>query len=179
MKDFKRTNSLFSLCGLNCGLCSMKLGGHCGGCGHGNQSCKIAKCSIEHDKIEYCFACDEYPCSKYENIDAFDSFITHRNQKADMLKAKKIGIDAYNAQQIEKAKLLDILLSDYNSGREKTLYCLAVNLFEADEMKAVLAMAEADTYMCGKSIKEKAAYMKKQLQALAEKDNTELKLRKK
>jgi len=53
MKNFDRQNQLFSLCGLNCGLCPMHLGNHCPGCGgKGNQSCKIARCSLEHGKIE-------------------------------------------------------------------------------------------------------------------------------
>ena len=83
MKDFIRTDLEFSLCGLNCGLCSMRLGGHCPGCGggEGNQSCKIAKCSLQHGKPEYCSHCQEFPCEKYEEIDAVDSFITHQNQK--------------------------------------------------------------------------------------------------
>lgn len=179
MKGFERTNPLFSLCGLNCGLCSMKLGGHCGGCGYGNQSCQLARCSMEHGNIEYCFACDEYPCPKYDAIDAFDSFITHKNQKTDMLKAQSMGIEAYNAQQIEKARLLDTLLSKYNSGREKTLYCLAVNLLALDEISSVLAMAEADVKLREQSIKEKAAYVRARLLALAEEKNIVLKLRKK
>lgn len=29
MKGFDRKDLLFSLCGLNCGLCSMRLGGYC------------------------------------------------------------------------------------------------------------------------------------------------------
>ena len=33
MKGFERKNQLFSLCGLNCGLCPMLLGNYCGGCG--------------------------------------------------------------------------------------------------------------------------------------------------
>lgn len=32
-KDFVRGNLWFSLCGLNCGLCPMKLDSHCPGCG--------------------------------------------------------------------------------------------------------------------------------------------------
>lgn len=179
MQDFKRTNLLFSLCGLNCGLCSMQLGGHCGGCGNANQSCKIARCSLEHGKVEYCFLCDEYPCPKYEHIDDFDSFITHQNQKTDMLKAQSMGMQAYTAQQIEKVRLLEMLLANYNAGREKTLYYLAVNLFTVAEINAVLATAKADTELCAQSVKEKAAYMKKQLTALAEKKNITLKLRKK
>ena len=49
MKGFVRENQLLSLCGLNCGLCPMKLDGYCPGCGggDGNQSCAIARCSIK------------------------------------------------------------------------------------------------------------------------------------
>ena len=51
MKGFKRNNQLLSLCGLNCGLCPMHIDGYCPGCGGGagNQSCRIARCSLEHD----------------------------------------------------------------------------------------------------------------------------------
>ena len=45
MKGFTRTETRFSLCGLNCALCSMHLGGYCPGCGGspGNQACTIAR----------------------------------------------------------------------------------------------------------------------------------------
>ena len=75
---------------------------------------------MEHDGVEYCFQCGEYPCSKYEHIDDYDSFVTHGNQKADMKKAHQIGMEAYNAEQEEKARILDILLAGYNDGRKKT-----------------------------------------------------------
>lgn len=53
MKGFKRNNQLLSLCGLNCGLCPMHIDGYCPGCGGGagNQSCRIARCSLEHDNL--------------------------------------------------------------------------------------------------------------------------------
>lgn len=88
MKGFERKNQLFSLCGLNCGLCPMLLGNYCGGCGNGNQSCRIAKCSLEHGNIEYCYECRQYPCEKYQHIDDYDSFITHKRRKADLERAK-------------------------------------------------------------------------------------------
>ena len=49
MKNFIREDLSFSLCGLNCALCTMKLDGYCPGCGGGagNQGCSIARCSIE------------------------------------------------------------------------------------------------------------------------------------
>lgn len=87
MKDFVRDDLLFSLCGLNCGLCLMHLGGYCPGCGggKGNQSCKIAACSLRHScqdgRVEYCTQCKEFPCEKYDKIDERDSFISHGNQK--------------------------------------------------------------------------------------------------
>lgn len=67
----------------------MHLGGHCGGCGFGNQSCALARCSLEHGSIEYCFQCDKYPCERYESIDEYDSFITHQKRKADLRKAQQ------------------------------------------------------------------------------------------
>ena len=50
MKGFKRENRLLSLCGLNCGLCTMYLGKYCPGCGggEGNQPCAMARCSLQH-----------------------------------------------------------------------------------------------------------------------------------
>lgn len=114
MKGFVRNNKYFSLCGLNCGLCPMNLSGHCSGCGVDNQSCKLARCSMEHGSIEYCFQCPEFPCQKYKHIADYDSFITHQNQMADIEKAQRIGIDAYNSEQIEKQQILDLLLSNYN-----------------------------------------------------------------
>lgn len=92
MKGFTRLDLLFSLCGLNCGLCPMQLDGHCPGCGggEGNQPCRIARCSLYHGKPEYCSRCQEFPCEKYEDIEAFDSFVTHQNQKKDLEKQQKI-----------------------------------------------------------------------------------------
>lgn len=51
----------------------MKLDNYCPGCGGGagNQGCSIAKCSLQHDGVEYCYQCSEYPCEKYESIDEF------------------------------------------------------------------------------------------------------------
>ncbi len=84
MEPFKQKNQLLSLCGLNCGLCPIRLGGHCGGCGNGNRACAVARCSLEQERpIEYCYECRRYPCERYRHIDEFDSFLTHRRQKAD------------------------------------------------------------------------------------------------
>ena len=181
MKGFNRQNKLFSLCGLNCGLCPMFLNQYCPGCGggEGNQSCKIARCSMEHDSVQYCFQCSEYPCEKYDHIDDFDSFITHRNRKSDMEKAKRLGIDAYNAEQAEKANILGIFLSQYNDGRKKTLFCVAVNLLELQELQTVLKEIDRKPDMKTLTLKEKSAFVAGLLQDAAAKKNIDLKLHKK
>lgn len=176
MKGFKRENPLFSLCGMNCGLCSMHLGGHCGGCGFGNQSCPIARCSLEHGSIEYCFQCGEYPCERYEYIDEYDSFITHQKRKADLHKAQQCGIEKYNVEQKKKAEILDHLLDQYNDGRKKTLFCLAVNLLESDELEAIVKRADSETSEMPR--KEKAAFVSALLQQHASENGFELKLKK-
>lgn len=171
MKGFSRNNPYFSLCGLNCRLCPMNLSGHCGGCGFGNQSCPIARCSLEHGSPDYCFQCPEYPCERYEHIDEADSFITHMNQKADLEKMRRIGEDAYNAEQAEKRQILERLLAEYNDGRKKTLFCLAVNLLPLEDLRAVFS--DDDLQL---PIKERANRIEKKLK---EKSSIELRLRRK
>ena len=175
MKGFVRKDPLFSLCGLNCGLCSMHLGGHCPGCGEGSQSCRLARCSMGRGGMEYCYECGEYPCEKYEKIDDFDSFITHKHRKRDMEKAKKLGPEAYGAEQREKIRLLEALLAGYNDGRKKTLYCLAVNLLEVDEIKQALQTVEGEALPSG----DRPGRMAEELNRIAAAKGIELKLRRK
>lgn len=180
MKGFERKNQLFSLCGLNCGLCPMFLGKHCGGCGNGNQSCIIAKCSLEHGKIEYCFECENYPCEKYSHIDEYDSFVTHKHQKLDLEKAQKIGIEQYNTEQQEKMKILSYFLSNYNDGRKKNFFCVAVNLLELSELLEAMKQLQLNSDKLSLlPIKEQCSYVANVLQEIADKRNIQLKLTKK
>ena len=179
MKGFERENHLFSLCGLNCGLCPMSLGGYCGGCGNGNQSCKIARCSLEHGKIEYCYECGSYPCEKYQDFDQYDSFITHRQRSADMEKAKHIGISAYVSEQQEKLQILELLLSEYNDVRKKNFFCVAVNLLEISELREAMDKIRNNSDMSGMSMNEKSGYAADVLKNIAERRRIELKLNRK
>ncbi|MEG0470122.1 MAG: DUF3795 domain-containing protein [Longicatena sp.] len=179
MKDFVRGNQLFSLCGLNCNLCPMFLSKHCLGCGNHNQSCKIAKCSLEHEKIEYCYECKEYPCKKYEGIDEFDSFISHRKQKEHLEKAKTIGIDTYNSEQIEKREILNVLLSNYNDGRKKTFYCVAVNLLELPVLKLLMNNVTTNKDFATWSDTDKCKFMYEAFMEKSKEVDIDFKLRKK
>lgn len=181
MKDFTRTDLLFSLCGLNCGLCPMHIDGHCPGCGggEGNQSCKIARCGLQHGKPEYCSQCQEFPCERYKNVDELDSFITHRNRKKDLKKRDEIGTGEYQREQKEKMDILEWLLLHYNDGRKKSFFCLAVNLLELQDLRAMKRKISLDDKISGLPIKEKAACVKKLLEDIARERQIVLKLRKK
>lgn len=179
MKGFERSNQLFSLCGLNCGLCPMFLGGYCGGCGNGNQSCRIARCSLERGGIEYCYECAEYPCETYQHVEEYDSFITHRKRGADLEKAQKIGIEKYNMEQKEKTEMLDYLLSACNDGRRKTFFCVAVNLLELSDLREAMEKIRGNEELLSLSVKERAVYAVELLQKAADKRDITLKLRKK
>ncbi len=181
MKDFIREDLTFSLCGLNCRLCSMRLGGYCPGCGGGagNQPCAIARCSLQHDGVDYCFLCSEFPCSKYDRAEDYDSFITHQRQLSDIKRAKEIGKDAYNKEQIRKIQILQTLLADYNDGRKKTFYCVAVNLLPLPQIEKIMERIINDPSVNSLPIKEKAARVVALFEDEASKEGIVLKLRKK
>lgn len=180
MKGFNRKNKFLSLCGLNCSLCPMYIGSYCPGCGggEGNQSCKIARCSLENGNVEYCCQCSKYPCDKYEHIDEADSFITHKNQKSNLDLILKIGEEAYNHEQEKKQKLLEFFLSNCNDGRRKNLFCLSVNLLDLQSIEKIAEKIKSNSDFDNQSIKERAEFACKELEKAAEEQGIELKLRK-
>ena len=130
MKNFNREYTAFALCGLNCGLCPMyHMEKPCPGCGggEGNQSCAIARCSLEHGGPAHCSQCGEFPCARYEGLTGYDSFLSHRNMLRDLKRAEEMGYAAYRAELEEKMEILRKLLLQYNDGRRKTFFCTAVN----------------------------------------------------
>jgi len=127
--------------------------------------------------IEYCLECNEFPCKKYDSWGEGDSFITHRNFLSDTEKAKRIGIDAYRAELDEKVGILKELLENYNDGRRKSFFCLAVNLLELDDIKVVMGRI-ANEIEPESTQKEKAAAAAKLFNEIAKKRGILLKLRK-
>ncbi len=175
---FQREDGLFSLCGLNCGLCPMKIRGDCSGCFTDSPcypSCPIAPCSVRHGNVEYCYQCEKYPCERYDGIDKYDSLITHRNQKKDLMKAREFGIDAYLREQRAKADVLHQLLEEYDDGSKDVFFCLAVNMLPLIELRKLMKEAAAET--AGKKKEEKTAYVERKLTDCAGELGIELELR--
>src|SRR5690606_28804765 len=97
-----------------------------------------AKCSLKHDQVEYCFQCRDFPCSMFDGAEDYDSFITHQRQLADLALAQKMGMAAYNEEQVRKSEILMTLLSQFDDGRRKTFYCVALNLLPLQVIKIAL-----------------------------------------
>jgi len=179
-----RSYPLFAACGLNCGLCPRyyTVGtSRCPGCAAEGFSevhppCGILSC-CQRKGVEYCFECDEYPCKKYDGWGDADSFITHRNILKDSEKAKRIGIDAYKAELNEKVSLLQELLKNYDDGRRRSFYCLAVNLLELQDIKAVMEQISAEVE-ADAPIKLRAETAVRLFGDMAEQKNILLKLQK-
>ena len=160
----KRNDLLFSLCGLNCSLCPSFIRGNCTGCQEGSTCvliCEIAPCSIKNGNIDYCFEFEEYLCDKYDGIDKHDSLISHKNQLKDMQKAKTIGIDKYHAEQLEKKRIHNKLLDEYDVGHRDVFFCLAVNLLEVDDL--IKVMDECDGITVNMNLDEQSSFMKEKL----------------
>ncbi|WP_130868482.1 DUF3795 domain-containing protein [Intestinimonas massiliensis (ex Afouda et al. 2020)] len=180
MKGFAREETRFSLCGLNCCLCSMHLGGYCPGCGGGagNQSCSLAKCSLEHGGLQFCWECPEYPCSRYDDFNDGDSFVPHRNRQQDIAQAGKQGLEAYLAHLEKKRAILEGLLAHYNDGRRKTLFTTAVYLLPLEDLQSVMTALAIRSELKEQPIKERALAAVGLLQEAAEHRGVSLKLNK-
>ena len=181
MKGFTRAETRFSLCGLNCALCSMHLGGCCPGCGGGagNQSCAIAKCSLQHGGVPFCWECPEYPCSRYDGFDDGDSFVPHRSRRRDIAQAGELGLDTYLAQLEEKRAVLEELLAHYNDGRRKTFFNTAVYLLPLEDLRSVTAALGSRSEWDEQTVQKRASAAAGLLQEAADRRGILLKLNKK
>jgi len=185
MKYQQRKYPQFSACGLNCGLCPRHHtagASRCPGCAgydflSKHPTCGVLTCS-QRKEIDYCYQCSDFPCEKYDGAADSDSFITHQNQMKDMYKAKSIGIDIYVKELNERISILKILLENYDDGRRKSFFCTALALLDLHELKSLPDLLASEAQQA-QTLKERAAMAARLLQAMAEKQNVSLKLRKK
>lgn len=193
MKEYIREYPLFSLCGLNCGLCPRYHTdgpSKCPGCGGPDfhikhPSCAVITCNKKHENVEYCFQCASYPCEKYSGnhvIDPLDSFISYKNVITDFEKAAKEGIENYKIELDEKVNILKLLIDNYNDGRKKSFYCNAVNLLAMEDLREIMEkircelMENADSKEIDR--REKVKLVVSLLEGKADEKNIALDLRK-
>jgi hypothetical protein len=183
MKVYKRTYPVFSLCGLNCVLCPRyndEGSSRCPGCGGNNfyekhPSCKVINCSLKQGNIEFCFECVEYPCERYNSIGEKDSFISYKNVKVNLNKAKK-DLSTYLDELNERKILLEKLILKYNDGKSKSFFCLVANNISLPSLKK--CMKEIENIDNGIDKKEVSKEIRLLFQKYAKKEDVDLELRK-
>lgn len=122
--------------------------------------------------------CDERPCDKHDKALKYDSFISHRNILKDFEKVKSEGIESYKKELNEKIEILKFLLNNYNDGRKKSFYCLAVNLLELEDVRRVMIRV-GEEIPEDASIKERSAMAAGFFKEMAKEREIQLKLNKK
>lgn len=96
--------------------------------------------------------------------------------KSDLERAQNIGIEQYNLEQREKIQILSWLLSNYNDGRRKTFFCVAVNLLELSELREAVERIRSNHELSALPVKEQCRYAAETLQEIADRRKVELKL---
>jgi hypothetical protein len=151
-------------CGIDCGLCPRyhtKTDSHCPGCAPpgfldmGGQWCKMTRCAVRDRGYETCAECPEFPCHRFKDWDAGDSFVSHLKSVANLRAIKERGIEGFAEQQHQRIALLEAMLGEFDEGRSKNYCCLATALLPLDELETALGAARREVVEKGISPDDK------------------------
>jgi uncharacterized protein DUF3795 len=177
-------------CGLDCGLCPRyyTVGtSRCPGCcgpdfWQKHPGSPILTCCVKRKGLEFCSDCSEFPCSKFKDVDKYDSFLTHQKMVSNLNFIKKYGIKKFIDQQNKRIKLLETMINNFNDGRSRSFYCIATTLLPMLSLERALddANQKIKKDKVGmKDIKTISKILKGFLNEVADRYGIELKLRKK
>lgn len=177
-------------CGLDCGLCPRYYtvgSSRCPGCcgpdfWQKHPGSPILTCCVKRKGLEFCSDCSEFPCSKFKDVDKYDSFLTHQKMVSNLNFIKKYGIKKFIDQQNKRIKLLETMINNFNDGRSRSFYCIATTLLPMLSLERALddANQKIKKDKIGmEDIKTTSKILKGFLNEVADRDGIELKLRKK
>jgi hypothetical protein len=143
--------------------------------------CPFITCAIKRKGVEFCWDCAENEtCERWrkrrQDAKEHDSFKCYQTLEDDIEYIKKNGIQSFDEQQKIREHLLLMLLKDFNEGRSKSYYCIAVTVLDIKDLENALAEAEIKSQSL--DIKEKAKLMHSLLDDKASKRGYQLRLRK-
>ncbi|MCK4780875.1 MAG: DUF3795 domain-containing protein, partial [Candidatus Lokiarchaeota archaeon] len=177
-------------CGLDCGLCPMyytKGPSRCPGCCgpdfiNKHPSCSIITCCVKKRNFETCAECSEYPCSKINKWDKYDSFISHKVSLSNLEIIKEEGIEQFLTQQKRRIELLELILEEFNEGRSKSFFCIATALLPIDDLEKCLGQSKRqikEEEIDAKDLKAKSKILRDNFTKLANSKSIKLKLKRK
>jgi len=175
------------VCGLSCRLCPLfntESASRCQGCKSIERmlvGCPFITCAVKRKGIEFCWECNESKtCKKWKKHrdtgKKIDSFKRYKTLEEDILFIQKNGIDKFEKTQKKKEHLLKEMLKDFNEGRSKSYYCIAVTVMTIDELTEALTWVKKESD--GLDIKEKSKLLHSWLDDIGNKKGYCLRLRK-
>lgn len=178
------------ICGLSCRLCPTyhtTSKSRCGGCKSEyrmSAGCPFITCAIKRKGIEFCWLCESNDtCDKWakhrQASKNYDSFKCYQTLELDIEFIRKNGIDSFIKEQEIRERILIEMLKDFNEGRSKSYYCIAVTVLPIQELEEALSLAKREVKSLKiHHIKEKSKILHAVLDQIAQKNNYILKLRK-
>jgi hypothetical protein len=183
-----KTNHVeIGVCGLSCGLCPAyyrETKSKCGGCKSEfrmGAPCPFHNCAVKKKGIEFCGFCDENAaCARWgkfrEMGKQHDSIVCYQKLEDNIVFIQRKGMEEFEKQQKARENMVRSMLSEFNDGRSKTLYCIAATILEIGELESVLE--EAREKSLGFDLEAKSEVMHSLLDKIAENKNYLLRLRK-
>ncbi|MCC7354697.1 MAG: DUF3795 domain-containing protein [Anaerolineae bacterium] len=171
-------------CGIDCGLCpryhtagSSRCPGCCGeNFSSQHPACGIATCCLKKKGVEVCGQCADFPCARLNNWDVADSFVTHRVSLSNLWFIRENGLDVFITSHRKRIALLEVMLSQYDDGRSKGLYCLAAALLPLPRLEVAVDEVARRISAIGDT-KVNASLLRQLLNDYAAKEGIELRLR--
>jgi hypothetical protein len=175
------------ICGLSCRLCpSYHIVGKskCNGCKSDfrmSAGCPFITCAVKRKGIEFCWLCDEGDnCTKWqahrEYSREFDTFVCYQKLEDNITFIRQHGLDAFDQTQHIREQMLREMLHNFNEGRSKRYFSIAVTVLEIDELQS--ALTQANKLSIGVEIKEKSRLLHGLLDEIADERGYVLRLRK-
>ena len=175
------------VCGLSCRLCPAyhrETKSKCPGCKSEYRmgaACAFQNCALKKKAVEFCGFCDESKtCERWRKNREMgkkgDSVLSYQKVEDNIAFIQKNGIAEFEKEQKARENLLKGMLTEFNEGRSKTLYCIAATVLEIGELETVLNEARAKAK--GLDLKAKSEIMHSLLGEVADKKNYVLKMRK-
>jgi hypothetical protein len=143
--------------------------------------CPFITRAIKKKGIEFCWQCDEsVTCERWSAHRKFsreyDTFVCYQKLEDNIASIQRHGIDAFEESQRIREKFLKDMLSNFNEGRSKSYYCVAVTVFEIEDLKVALAQIRKESD--GLPIKERSKMLHTIMNKIAEDKLYDLRLRK-
>lgn len=141
------------ICGLSCQLCPMyhtDAKSRCEGCKSKSRitlGCSFITCAMKNKEVEFCWECYEsLNCEKWrkhrEAGVKYDSFKCYQKLEEDIIFIQENGFGEYKRLQDIREEILNYMLDNFNEGRSKSYYCVAVTVMKIEEINEALVKAK-------------------------------------